>query len=71
VEIHREAKKMLTWRHRMSEFGNALGSNDQLRLDENLEVVDLEAVDSQGHMYLYNILELDDVISLVESSCTP
>jgi len=29
-------------------FGDTLGGHDQLRFEENLEVVDLEAVDREG-----------------------
>jgi hypothetical protein len=32
----------------MSEFGDALGGQDGSRLEENLEVVNLGAVDGQG-----------------------
>jgi hypothetical protein len=32
----------------LSEFGDALGGHDQSRLEEYLEVVDLQAVDQEG-----------------------
>jgi hypothetical protein len=37
-----------TWRPRWSDFGDAFGGHDQLRLEEYLELVDLEAVDREG-----------------------
>jgi hypothetical protein len=45
-----------TWRPRSSKFGDALGGHDRSRLEEYLEVVNLEALDWEGGATAADIL---------------
>jgi len=46
--MHVEAIMVQTWRPSSREFGVALGGRDQWRMEEYLELVDLEYVDWEG-----------------------